>query len=118
MARAVWSGSLGWGLVDMSVGVYAATDDLTLKFNQFFYGSSDRIRYKKINERTGEEVSNDQIVKGFDLGDAVVFLNDDELAAADPEKARTISILTFVPAKAIDPLYYRKGYFLAPKGEI
>jgi DNA end-binding protein Ku len=118
MARAVWTGSLGFGLVNVEVGLYAATEDKMLKFNQFQFGTTDRIRYQKVNAITGTEVPTDNIIKGFDLGgNEVVFLTEDELATVDPEKAKTISIRTFVNEKEIDPLYYRKGYFLAPRGE-
>jgi DNA end-binding protein Ku len=118
MARAIWSGSLSFGLVNVPVGLYSATQDKTIHFNQFEEGTSDRIRYKKVNERTGREVPQAKIVKGFNLGDAeYVMLSDDELTAADPERSRTISILDFVDASDIDPLYYRSGYYLAPQGE-
>ncbi len=118
MARAIWSGSLSFGLVNVPVGLYSATQDKTIHFNQFEEGTSDRIRYKKVNERTGREVPQAKIVKGFNLGDAgYVMLSDEELTAADPERSRTISILDFVDASDIDPLYYRSGYYLAPQGE-
>jgi DNA end-binding protein Ku len=118
MARAIWSGSLSFGLVNVPVGLYSATQDKTIHFNQFEEGTSDRIRYKKVNERTGREVPQAKIVKGFNLGDAeYVMLSDDELTAADPERSRTISILDFVDASEIDPLFYRSGYYLAPQGE-
>jgi len=118
MARAIWSGSLSFGLVNVPVGLYSATQDKTIHFNQFEAGTPDRIRYKKVNERTGREVPQSKIVKGFDLGDGeYVMLTDEELAAADPERSRTISILDFVDATDIDPLYYRSGYYLAPQGE-
>lgn len=118
MARAIWSGSLSFGLVNVPVGLYPATQDKTIHFNQFESGTSDRIRYKKVNERTGREVAQSKVVKGFNLGDGeYVMLNDEELAAADPERSRTISILDFVDASDIDPLYYRSGYYLAPQGE-
>jgi DNA end-binding protein Ku len=118
MARAIWSGSLSFGLVNVPVGLYSATQDKTIHFNQFEEGTSDRIRYKKVNERTGREVPQTKIVKGYNIADAeYVLLSDEELTAADPERSRTISILDFVDASDIDPLYYRSGYYLAPQGE-
>jgi DNA end-binding protein Ku len=100
------------------VGLYSATQDKTIHFNQFEEGTSDRIRYKKVNERTGREVPQTKIVKGYNIADAeYVLLSDEELTAADPERSRTISILDFVDASDIDPLYYRSGYYLAPQGE-
>ena len=118
MARAIWSGSLSFGLVNVPVGLYSATQDKTIHFNQLEEGTSDRIRYKKVNERTGREVPQTKIVKGYNIADAeYVLLSDEELTAADPERSRTISILDFVDASDIDPLYYRSGYYLAPQGE-
>ncbi|HXQ18469.1 MAG TPA: Ku protein [Acidimicrobiales bacterium] len=118
MARTIWSGSLSFGLVNVPVGLYPATQDKTIHFNQFEAGTSDRIRYKKVNERTGEEVSQSDIVKGFNVGDGdYVILSDDELTAADPERSRTIGISDFVDLDSIDPVYYRSAYYLAPQGE-
>jgi DNA end-binding protein Ku len=118
MARAIWSGSLSFGLVNVPVGLFSATQDKTIHFNQFEEGTSDRIRYKKVNERTGREVDNAKIVKGFNLGDGeYVLMTDEELAAADPERSRNITIVDFVDAADIDPIYYRGGYYLAPQGE-
>jgi len=118
MARAIWSGSLSFGLVNVPVGLYSATKDKTIHFNQFESGTADRIRYKKVNERTGDEVEQSKIVKGFNMGDGeYVMLTDEELTAADPERSRNIAIQDFVDSSDIDPLYYRSGYYLAPQGE-
>jgi DNA end-binding protein Ku len=118
MARTIWSGSLSFGLVNVPVGLYPATQDKTIHFNQFEAGTSDRIRYKKVNERTGEEVSQSSIVRGFNVGDGdYVILSDDELTAADPERSRNIGITDFVDLDAIDPVYFRSAYYLAPQGE-
>ena len=78
--RTIWKGALSFGLVNIPVGLYPATSDKSIHFNQFEDGTSDRIRYKKVNERTGEEVTNDDIVRGFDLGGGeYVILSDEEL---------------------------------------
>jgi DNA end-binding protein Ku len=118
MARALWSGSLSFGLVNVPVGLFSATQEKTVQFHQFEAGTSDRIRYKKVNERTGREVDNADIVRGVDLGSGeIVQLTDEELAAADPQRSRTIEIVDFVNAGEIDPLYYRAGYYLGPQGD-
>ena len=117
MARTIWKGSLSFGLVNVPVGVYPATEDKSIHFNQFEKGTSDRIRYKKVNERTGQEVESANIVKGFDLGGGeFVMLSDDELAAAEPERLRQIEITDFVDLDQIDPVFYRTTYYLAPEG--
>ena len=68
MARTIWTGSLTFGLVTIPVGLYPATSDKSIHFNQFEEGTSDRIRYKKVNERTGQEVEASKIVRGVDVG--------------------------------------------------
>ena len=104
MARTIWKGALSFGLVNVPVGLYPATQDKAIHFNQLESGTSDRIRYKKVNERTGEEVAAEKIVKGFDLGGGeYVILTDDELAAAEPQKSRLIEITDFVDLDADRP---------------
>ena len=116
--RTIWKGALSFGLVNIPVGLYPATSDKSVHFNQFEEGTSDRIRYKKVNERTGEEVPGDRIVKGFDLGGGeYVILTDEELESAEPKKSRQIEISDFVEQTDIDPVYFRASYYLAPEGE-
>ncbi len=118
MPRAIWKGALNFGLVNVPVGVYTATQDKAIHFNQFEEGTSDRIRYKKVNERTGEEVPAGRIVKGYDLGGGeYVLLSDEELESAEPEKSKLIEITDFVDLDQIDPVFYRSTYYLAPEGE-
>ncbi len=118
MARTIWKGSLSFGLVNVPIGVYPATQDKTIHFNQFERGTSDRIRYKKVNERTGKEVEGANIVKGVDLGGGeYVILSDEELATAEPKRSRYIEITDFVSLDDIDPVYFNTTYYLAPEGE-
>jgi len=118
MPRTIWKGALNFGLVNVPVGLYSATQDKTIHFNQFEEGTSDRIRYKKVNERTGEEVPAAKIVKGFDLGGGeYVVLTSDEIDSAEAEKSKLIEITDFVDLEQIDPVYYRATYYLAPEGE-
>lgn len=118
MARAIWTGSLSFGLVNVPVGLFSATEDRTIHFNQFEEGTADRIRYKRVNERTGEEVDFARIVKGYDLGGGeYVLVTNDELEAVEPGRSRTIEIEDFVELADIDPIFYNKTYYLAPQGE-
>jgi DNA end-binding protein Ku len=118
MPRAVWKGALNFGLVNVPVGLYPATQDKAVHFNQLEEGTSDRIRYKKVNERTGKEVPAGKIVKGFDLGGGeYVLLSDEELETAEPKKSHLIEITDFVDLDDIDPVFYRSTYYLAPEGE-
>ena len=115
--RTIWKGALSFGLVNIPVGLYPATSDKSIHFNQFEEGTSDRIRYKKVNERTGEEVPQDRIVRGFDLGGGeYVILTEEELESAEPKKSRQIEISDFVGLVDIDPVYFRSSYYLAPEG--
>ena len=117
MPRTIWKGALSFGLVNIPVGLYPATSDKSIHFNQFEEGTSDRIRYKKVNERTGEEVPQDRIVRGFDLGGGeYVVLSEEELETAEPKKSRQVEISDFVEQADIDPVYFRSSYYLAPEG--
>ncbi len=116
--RTIWKGALSFGLVNIPVGLYPATSDKSIHFNQFEEGTSDRIRYKKVNERTGEEVPQDRIVKGYDLGGGeFVILSEEELESAEPKKSRQIEISDFVGLVDIDPVFFRSSYYLAPEGD-
>ncbi len=113
----MWKGALSFGLVNIPVGLYPATSDKSIHFNQFEEGTSDRIRYKKVNERTGDEVPQDRIVRGFDLGGGeYVILTEEELESAEPKKSRQIEISDFVEQADIDPVFFRSSYYLAPEG--
>ncbi|GAB3451205.1 non-homologous end joining protein Ku [Actinophytocola sediminis] len=118
MARPIWSGAINFGLVTIPVELYSATEDHTISFRQFERGTSDRIRYKRINERTGKEVAFSDIVKGADLGGGeYVIIEPDELDAIAPGRSRTIDINSFVELDEIDPVYFQRTYWLAPAKE-
>ncbi|SRR5579875_137978 len=118
MARSIWSGALSFGLVNVPVALYPATRDRTIRFHQLQAGTSDRIRYKKVNERTGKEVPPSEIVKGVEVGDGeYVILSDSDLEAAEPARSRSIEITDFVERGDVDPIGFRASYYLAPQGE-
>jgi DNA end-binding protein Ku len=118
MARSLWSGFLSFGLVSVPVGLYTATADQTVHFNQLHKGTSNRIRYKKVDEVTGEEVPNSDIVNGFDLGGGeYVVVSKEELKEVAPGKSETIEISDFVDLDRIDPVHFRQTYYLAPRGK-
>jgi DNA end-binding protein Ku len=117
MARAVWSGVISFGLVSVPVGLFTATDEHEPSFHQFAEGSTDRIRYKRVNERTGDEVDYDEIVKGVDVGGGkYVMVSDEELDQVAPGRSRALEITSFAPLDEIDPIYFNKTYYLAPAG--
>lgn len=115
MARAVWTGSLSFGLVNVPVALFTATEEKSIRFSQFQGGTSDRIRNRRVNERTGEEVAYQDIVKGYDLGGGdFVLLTADEIASAAPGRSKTIDVSAFVDLAEIDPVYFDRTYYLAP----
>jgi len=114
MARAIWTGSVSFGLVNVPVGLFSATEDHDVHFHQFEKGTSSRIRYERVNEDTGDEVAYRDIVKGAEVGDGYVMLTQEELESVEPGRSRTIEISDFVDATAIDPVHYQKSYYLAP----
>ena len=118
MAKAVWTGSLSFGLVNVPVGLYSATEDRSIHFNQFRAGTAERIRNKRVGEQSGEEVAYADIVKGYDLGGGeYVILTPEELASVAPGPSRTIEVTDFVDLADIDPIYFDKPYYLAPHGK-
>jgi DNA end-binding protein Ku len=118
MAKAIWTGSLSFGLVNVPVGLYSATEDRSIHFNQFRAGTPERIRNKRVGEQSGEEVAYADIVKGYDLGGGeYVILTPEELASVAPGPSRTIEVTDFVELADIDPIYFDKPYFLAPHGK-
>lgn len=116
MARPIWTGSVAFGLVNVPVVLYTATEDRTVHFNQFQAGTADRIRYKRVNERTGREVKLADIVRGHEVskGDYVL-VTDEELEAIDPGRSRTIDMTDFADLAEIDPIYFQRTYYLAPQ---
>ncbi len=118
MARAIWSGVISFGLVSVPVGLYTATSEHEPTFHQFQEGSTDRIRYKRVNERTGREIGFDKIVRGAEVGDdSYVMLSDDDLASVAPGRSRMLEVERFVALEEVDPIYFNKAYFLAPGDE-
>jgi DNA end-binding protein Ku len=115
MARAMWSGYINFGLVSVPVGLYSATREHEIDFHQFQKGTSDRIRYKRVNERTGREVPYEKIVKGHDVGSGeYVIVEPGELDDIAPGKSRSLEIDTFVDLDEIDPMHFQKSYYLGP----
>ena len=115
MARPIWSGVISFGLVSVPVGLFSATRDHDVSFHQFEQGTGDRIRYQRVNERTGKEVDYSNIVRGAEVGDGeYVMLDQEELDSVAPGRSRSLEIHGFVDQSEIDPVYYQKTYYLAP----
>jgi DNA end-binding protein Ku len=114
VARAVWSGVLSFGLVSVPVGLYSATHEHSPDFHQYVKGTSDRIRYQRVSERTGKEIDYGDIVKGTKVGRKLVTLDQDELDSVAPGKSRALEVATFVDRDDVDPLLFNKTYWLGP----
>jgi DNA end-binding protein Ku len=114
MPRAIWSGAISFGLVNIPVKLYSAVSRKTVRFHQIDAESGARVRQKRVGP-DGEEVAYEQIVKGYEIGpDRYVTITPEELDSLAPEKTRTIDIEDFVDLDEIDPIYYDHPYYLAP----
>jgi DNA end-binding protein Ku len=114
MPRAIWSGAISFGLVNIPVKLYSAVSKKTVRFHQIDAESGGRVRQKRVGP-DGEEIPYEQIVKGYEIGpDRYVTISPEELEALEPQKTRTIDIEDFVDLEQIDPIYYDHPYYLAP----
>ena len=115
MATAIWTGSVGFGLVQVPVRIVTATRSRDVSFNQLEAETGSRIRYKKISDSTGQEVAPDKIVKGYEITKGrYVLVEPDEIASLAPKASHTIDIEEFVDLSEIDPLYFEQPYYLQP----
>jgi DNA end-binding protein Ku len=115
MARAIWSGAISFGLVNIPVKLYSAVSRKTVRFHQLDGEDNQRIQQKRVNPRTGEEVPYENLVKGYEIGpERYVIITPEELDGLAPEKTRTIDIEDFVDLDDIDPIFYDHPYYLAP----
>ncbi len=118
MARAIWSGSISFGLVNVPVKAYTAVRDHSVHFHQLDRKSGARVRYEKVSEKSGKEVASDDIELGYEVGRGTyVTVAPDEVEELRPGSTRTIAISDFVDLAEIDPVYYDHTYWLAPDGE-
>jgi DNA end-binding protein Ku len=115
MPRAIWSGAISFGLVNIPVKLYSAVSRKTVRFHQLDSEDNQRIQQKRVNPRTGEEVAYENLVKGYEIGpDRYVVITPEELEGLEPEKTRTVDIEDFVDLDEIDPIFYDHPYYLAP----
>jgi DNA end-binding protein Ku len=116
MPRAIWSGSVSFGLVNVPVKLFTAISPKDVRFNQLEEGTGARIRQKRVSSETGEEVPYERIVKGYEVApDRYVVITPEELEALDPKATRSIEIEDFVDLDQIDPVHYERPYYLVPE---
>jgi DNA end-binding protein Ku len=115
MPRAIWTGAISFGLVNVPVKLYSATSPKTVRFHQLSSKTGARIRQKRVDPTTDEEVPYEEIVKGYEITpDHYVLIEPEELEALDPKATKTIDVEDFVDLVEIDPIYYDHSYYLAP----
>ena len=113
--RAIWTGTLGFGLVSIPIKLYSAVERSELSFDMLDSRDHARIRFSRINEHTKKEVPFDQIVKGYKLNDQYVIVEKSDLEKVAPEKTKDISIEGFVDLTDVNPMYFEKSYYTAPQ---
>ncbi|HWL33987.1 MAG TPA: Ku protein [Gaiellaceae bacterium] len=116
MPRAIWTGTISFGLVNVPVRMYSAIDESDLHFHLVHEPDGGRIGYQKVCKAENEPVPDDEIVKAFEVEkDELVVLTDEDFAAAKSEGVKTIEISDFVPYEEIDPIYFERTYYLGPQ---
>jgi DNA end-binding protein Ku len=113
--RAIWTGAIGFGLVNIPIKIFSATQDTRPDFDLLERRTLNRIRYKRVNEETNREVDWADIVKGHYLKDRYVVLEDGDFEAASPEKNKLINLQSFVSESDIDSVFFESPYYLSPQ---
>src|SRR4051794_25917917 len=115
VARAIWSGSISFGLLNVPVKLYSAVSKQTVRFRELREGDGSRVKHKRVAESDGKEVPYEKIVKGYEYApDQYVVLTKDELSDLEPQRSRAIEIQDFVDLDDIDPIYFEQPYYLGP----
>ncbi len=115
MARAIWTGTISFGLLNVPVRLYSAVSSRSVRFRELRGTDGSRVGRKRVAERDGEEVAYDEIVKGYEIApDRYVVVTRAELDALDPKKTKTIEIEDFVDLDQIDPIYFDQPYYIGP----
>jgi DNA end-binding protein Ku len=112
--RAIWTGAIGFGLVNIPVRIFSATQSSTLDLDMLDKKTHAKIKYKRVSEETDKEVAWGDIVKGYNYEGEYVVLTDEDFEKASPKKSKTIEIQEFVKQDDIDPVYFDTPYFLEP----
>ena len=113
--RAIWKGSISFGLVNIPVKLYSATQQSSLNLEMVDRRDMGKVRFKKINENTGAELTTENIGKAYSYNGAYILLEDEDFEAASPEKSKVIAVNNFVKEEEINTLYYENSYYLEPE---
>lgn len=112
--RSIWTGAIGFGLVNIPIKLYSAVQGSELDLDMLDKKDHANIKFKRVNENTGKEVAWENIVKGYKLDDKYIVLTDEDFEKASPEKSKIIEIKEFVTESEIDGIYYETPYYLEP----
>jgi DNA end-binding protein Ku len=113
--RALWTGSISFGLVNIPIKLYSAVESSSLDLDMLDKKDHANIQFKRVNEKTGKEVSWENIVKGYKVDNQYVILTDEDFKKASPEKTKTIDITEFVEVEEVPPIYYDASYYMEPE---
>src|ERR1700694_1455557 len=113
--RSIWTGAIGFGLVNIPIKMYSAVQDSSLDLDMLDKKDNSNIRFKRVNEKTGKEVAWENIVRGYKYNGEYVVLSDEDFKKASPEKSKIIEISDFVNESEIECIYYETPYFLEPE---
>lgn len=115
--KSIWNGTLGFGLVNIPIKMYSATESRRIDLDMLDAADHSRIRYQRINETSGKEVEWKNIVKGFKVDDKYIVLEDEDFERANAKKSKTIEIEAFVKETDVADMLFKKPYFLEPQKE-
>jgi DNA end-binding protein Ku len=113
--RAIWSGAIGFGLVNIPIKLYSAVQQSELDLDMLDKKDHANIKFQRVNANTGKQVAYENIVRGFKIDDHYVVVTKEDFEKASPEKTKIIEVAEFIDDKEIDPIYYETPYYLQPE---
>src|SRR6478736_1315238 len=113
--RSLWTGSISFGLVNIPIKLYSATQSGSLNLDMLDKKDQSNIAFKRVNEKTGKEVAWENIIKGYKIDNQYVILSDEDFKKASPEKTKTIDISQFVETDEVPTIYYDASYYIEPE---
>lgn len=113
--RSLWTGSISFGLVNIPIKLYSATESSSLGLDMLDKNDHSNINFKRVNEKTGKEVTWDNIVKGYKVDGDYVILTDEDFKKASPEQTKTIDIAEFVETDDVPPIHFETSYYVEPE---
>lgn len=113
--RSLWTGSISFGLVNIPIKLYSATQSSSLSLDMLDKKDHSNIHFKRVNEKTGKEVAWENIVKGYKVDGDYVILNDEDFKKASPEQTKTIDIEEFVETEEVPPIHFETAYYIEPE---